>query len=80
MLRSTEPTSFESFLIPLINDIADLQENCVLVLDYYHVIVARPIHEALIFLLEHLPTQLQLVIASRVEPPLPLLDCVLVLN
>jgi len=72
MLRSTEPASFESFLIPLINEIANLQEDFALVLDDYHVITARPIHEALTFLLERLPPQLHLVIASRVDPPLPL--------
>ena len=72
ILRSTEPTSFESFLIPLINEIANLQNDHALVLDDYHLITARPIHQALIFLLEHLPPQLHLAIASRVDPPLPL--------
>lgn len=72
MLRSIESTSFESFLIPLINEIASFPDDCVLVLDDYHLIVARPIHEALTFLLEHLPPQLHLAIASRVDPPLPL--------
>ena len=72
MLRSTEPASKESFLISLINEIANLQEDGVLVLDDYHVITARPIHEALTFLLEHLPPQLHACIASRIEPPLPL--------
>ncbi len=72
MLRSTEPSQIEAFLIPLINEIAQIPEDLVLVLDDYHIIIARPIHEALIFLLEHLPPQLHLVIASRVDPPLPL--------
>jgi LuxR family maltose regulon positive regulatory protein len=72
MLDSPEPASFESFLIPLINEIANFQEDCVLVIDDYHLIAARPIHEALTFLLEHLPPQLHLAIASRIEPPLPL--------
>ena len=43
-----------------------------LVLDDYHVIDARDIHEGLAFLLDHLPPQLHLVIASRADPPLPL--------
>jgi LuxR family maltose regulon positive regulatory protein len=72
MLRSTEPASKESFLIPLINEIANLQKECVLVLDDYHLIRARPIHEALTFLLEHLPPNFTLAIASRIDPPLPL--------
>jgi LuxR family maltose regulon positive regulatory protein len=44
----------------------------ILVLDDYHVIATPAIHEALIFLLDHLPPALHLVIASREDPPLPL--------
>jgi len=72
MLRSLESPSFESFLIPLINEIASFSERQILVLDDYHAIAARPIHEAIAFLLEHLPPQLHLAIASRIDPPLPL--------
>lgn len=72
MLRSTELAAFESFLILLINELANLQDEMALVLDDYHVITARPIHEAVTFLLEHLPPQFHLAIASRVDPPLPL--------
>ena len=44
----------------------------VLVLDDYHVIEAKPIDKALTFLLERLPPQIHLVIATREDPPLPL--------
>jgi hypothetical protein len=44
----------------------------VLVLDDYHAIDAPPIHSAVTFLLDHLPSQLHLVIASRADPPFPL--------
>ena len=43
-----------------------------LVLDDYHVIDARDIHDGMVFLLDHLPPRLHLVIASRTDPPLPL--------
>ncbi|WP_439566533.1 LuxR C-terminal-related transcriptional regulator [Gloeocapsopsis crepidinum] len=72
MLHAIEPAGFESFLIPLINEIASLPDEYVLVLDDYHVITAPLIQQALTFLLEHLPPQLHLAIASRVDPPLPL--------
>ena len=72
MLRSLESPSFESFLIPLINEITRFSDNQILVLDDFHAIAARPIHEGMTFLLEHLPPQLHLAIASRVDPPLPL--------
>jgi LuxR family maltose regulon positive regulatory protein len=43
----------------------------ILVLDDYHLIDAPEIHESLSFLLDHLPPAVQLVIASRTAPPLP---------
>jgi LuxR family transcriptional regulator, maltose regulon positive regulatory protein len=72
MLSSTEATSFESFLIPLINDIANNKDDFILVLDDYHLITADCIHQALAFLLDYLPPQLHLAITSRQDPPLPL--------
>jgi LuxR family maltose regulon positive regulatory protein len=44
----------------------------ILVLDDYHAITTPAIHEALAFLLDHLPPTLHLVVASREDPPLPL--------
>ncbi len=72
------PPPIESILTRLINQIAALHKDdrpdrrCVLVLDDYHMIVEETIHEALTYLLDHLPPQLHLVIASRADPPLPL--------
>ena len=43
-----------------------------LVLDDYHVIDAAAVHDAVAFLLEHLPSQATLVISTRADPPLPL--------
>ena len=44
----------------------------VLVLDDYHLLTAQPVHEALAFLLEHLPAAMHLLIAGRSDPPLPI--------
>ena len=44
----------------------------VLVLDDYHVIDSKRIDDALTFLLEHLPPQMHLVIATREDPQFPL--------
>ena len=41
-------------------------------LDDYHAIEAPEVHEAVTFLLDHLPDHLHLVIATRSDPPLPL--------
>jgi LuxR family transcriptional regulator, maltose regulon positive regulatory protein len=58
----------------LVNDLASAEEDGlrVLVLDDYHVIASADIHEAVGFLVEHLPEQLRLVLATRADPPLPL--------
>ncbi|MFZ6027347.1 MAG: LuxR C-terminal-related transcriptional regulator [Chloroflexota bacterium] len=56
----------------LINDIAGMAQESLLVLDDYHWIDAPAVHEALAYLVENLPQNLHLVIASRTEPPLNL--------
>jgi len=56
----------------LINEIGAIPDVIALVLDDYHLITAQPIHAAVIFLLDHLPGNLHLVIATRSDPPLPL--------
>jgi len=71
-LRSPQPPSTEALLTLLLNDLANLPQDAVLVLDDYHVINSSAIHRALAFLLDHLPPQLHLVIATRIDPPLPL--------
>lgn len=63
-------TPLESILTGLINDVAAVHANAVLVLDDYHVITARPVHDAVEFLLDHMPPNLRLVIATRADPPL----------
>ncbi|HKP52896.1 MAG TPA: AAA family ATPase, partial [Chloroflexia bacterium] len=66
------PPPAESILTALLNEIATGPDNLVLVLDDYHVIDARPVDSALTFLLDHLPPQMRLVIATREDPQLPL--------
>jgi len=68
----SQPPAIEVMLTALINDLAGLSEDVAVVLDDYHLIAAQPIHDALIFLLDHLPAHLHLLIATRVDPPLPL--------
>jgi LuxR family maltose regulon positive regulatory protein len=68
--QAPQPPPMESLLTALVNDIAAIPDPFVLVLDDYHLITAQPIHDALTFLLDHLPPQMHLVIASRADPPL----------
>jgi LuxR family maltose regulon positive regulatory protein len=62
----------ETVVATLINDLETASQDIVLVLDEYHVINAPEIHDSVAFLLEHLPRQVSLVIATRADPPLPL--------
>jgi LuxR family transcriptional regulator, maltose regulon positive regulatory protein len=70
-LQSSQPPPTDVLLTALLNDLTT-QGAVVLVLDDYHVIESQPIDEALTFFVDHLPPQLQLVIATREDPPLPL--------
>jgi LuxR family maltose regulon positive regulatory protein len=72
MLQSPQPPLTEAVLTSLLNEIAALPDRLILVLDDYHLIEAQAIHDALTFLLEHLPPQMHLVIATREEPSFPL--------
>ena len=65
-LRSTQ-SSTEDFLTTLFNELQGGQDRFTLVLDDYHVIDNQGVQEALAFLVENLPAQLQLVIASRAD-------------
>ena len=72
MIQSPQPPSQESVLTALINEVATLKKDFILVLDDYHVIEARQIHDSLAFLLDHLPPRMHLVISGRSDPFLPL--------
>jgi LuxR family maltose regulon positive regulatory protein len=62
----------ESVLTALLNDLSASQSRLVLVLDDYHLASCPRIDAAVAFLITHLPPQLHLVIATRVEPELSL--------
>ncbi len=56
----------------LIDELAALSEPAVLAVDDLHLVRDHRIHDQLAFLIEHLPPGLELAVASRTEPPLPL--------
>jgi LuxR family maltose regulon positive regulatory protein len=71
-LRSPETPRFEALTGALINEMADLSQEIAIVLDDYNLVDSESVHGIVSFLLEHLPENAHLVIASRVDPPLPL--------
>jgi LuxR family maltose regulon positive regulatory protein len=71
-LHSSHLPSTESMLTAMINELSIVKGDFVIVLDDYHLIASQQIHDGITYLLEHLPAQIHLVIATRADPPLPL--------
>jgi len=80
MLQSTQLPPIESILTSLLNEIISSPDDpstgsgqgFILVLDDYHDVDSRQIDNALTFLIERLPPQMHLVIATREDPDMPL--------
>jgi LuxR family maltose regulon positive regulatory protein len=78
ILESDTDHPVEPLITALVNDIAAWGgtrrpgQRCVLVLDDYYLITEFSIHTALDFLIDHLPPCMQMVIMTRVDPPIPL--------
>lgn len=66
------PTMVTTFVKAWINTLMAVQGPLVLVLDDYHLIADPAVHNSLLYLLEHIPEHLHVVISSRTDPPLPL--------
>ena len=71
-LQSPQPPPIERSLVSLINEIAAISDRILFVLDDYHLIHTQSVHDALSFLLDNLPPQMHMVIATREDPLLPL--------
>jgi LuxR family transcriptional regulator, maltose regulon positive regulatory protein len=77
-IQASPPPPIEIVLTSLLNALVDraanrpITEPEVFVLDDYHVIETPAIHQAMSFLIDHLPQMLHVVIATREDPPLPL--------
>lgn len=65
-LHPTTPLSM------LINELQELPQSVLLVLDDYQCISNPAIHDGITFLIDHLPANVHVVIATRSDPPFPL--------
>jgi LuxR family transcriptional regulator, maltose regulon positive regulatory protein len=72
MLHSPEAPPLTTILTNLLNEIGLVRRELILLLDDYHVISDRSIIDSMLFLIEHLPPTLHLVLATRTDPELPL--------
>jgi LuxR family maltose regulon positive regulatory protein len=66
-LRTTRP-----IVISLLNDLAQVPDDFILILDDYHLIETQHIHDTVDFLLEYQPPNSHMVLITRVDPPLSL--------
>ena len=71
-LGSAQPVPSDTVPTILINDLACLDRELVLILDDFHAIQDESIQEGFAFLVEHAPANLHLIISTRVDPPWPL--------
>src|SRR5258706_4159206 len=65
-------TPIQYVLQALINTLASRTGQVLLVFDDYHLITELKVHRSLTYLVEHLPPQLHIILATRADPPLPL--------
>ncbi len=75
LLQGSAPqqlSPIETVLTVWINGLAALPHEVVLILDDYHLITVPLIHRSVTYLVDHLPHQFHLVMATRADPPLPL--------
>ena len=72
MLRSPQLPPIPFVLSSIINALDRNPAESALVLDDYHLITNREVHDCTTYLIEHLPPRFRLVIATRADPPLPL--------
>ena len=72
LLQANQPLPATAFAKTFVQDITPVTTPFILVLDDYHRLDAPAIDEAVAFLLQYMPPQMQVVIATREDPPLPL--------
>ncbi len=71
-LQAPLPPTTEVWLTALLNEISSFQGKITLVLDDYHLVDSDSVDRAVDFLLDHMPSQLHLAIATRQDPAISL--------
>jgi LuxR family transcriptional regulator, maltose regulon positive regulatory protein len=72
ILLGSQLPEIKAVLSAFINAANELLAHTVFVLDDYHLIEDKDTHDAMGFIIDHLPRTLHFILASRREPPLPL--------
>ncbi len=71
-LQSPQAPPLQYILTGLINALVEGPDEFLLILDDYQLITEQQVHNTLAYLIEHLPPQLHIILATRADPPLPL--------
>lgn len=71
-MQSGQRIPLTAILISLLHDLETLQHPSLLILDDYQFIENQSIHQAVAYLIDHLPVNAHILISSRATPPLPL--------
>ncbi|MGH1366553.1 MAG: hypothetical protein ACRBF0_23530 [Calditrichia bacterium] len=69
MLQAEKKPKMEDVLKRMLDDVALVMSDFVIVLDDYHVIYSPPIHAMMTFILTYLPPQMHVVVAAQTDPP-----------
>ncbi|MBU9711542.1 LuxR C-terminal-related transcriptional regulator [Evansella tamaricis] len=70
--QNLKTLGLESVLTLLINEIATVSERFMLILDDYHVIQNKLVNDSIIYILNHMPANMHIVMTTREDPPLPI--------
>jgi len=72
LVESNSIDDYPTLLATFINSFSESTTDYTLVLDDYHLIKNQKIHESIIYLLDHFPAHLRLIIITRSDPPFSL--------
>jgi LuxR family transcriptional regulator, maltose regulon positive regulatory protein len=70
-LRAPGYSQAEALTGAFLNELADFPGELAIILDDYHLIDSHHVHGIVSFMLDRLPSNVHLVIASRIDPPMP---------
>jgi LuxR family maltose regulon positive regulatory protein len=72
MMTASPPPPIAGLMRTLVNQLCELPEPLCIILDDLHTVTETAVHDAIAFLVEHQPPQVQLIFASRNDPPFSL--------
>jgi LuxR family maltose regulon positive regulatory protein len=73
-LQSPQAPPLKFVLTVLINLLLENDQQVVLILDDYHLVTNPEIHKMVSYLVQHIPPQFHLIVATRSDPPLQLIQ------